>query len=83
MTALMIPGMDGFALCRALKGDPATKHVPILVVSMLAADARARQSGADAFLEKPLERTRFVASLSGLTLRRGRRGHPLQEQGAL
>jgi CheY-like chemotaxis protein len=83
MTALLIPGMDGFALCRALKGDPATKHVPILVVSMLAADARARQSGADAFLEKPLERTRFVASLSGLTLRRGRRGHPLQEQGAL
>jgi CheY-like chemotaxis protein len=74
MTAILIPELDGLALCRMLKGDPVTEQVPVLVCSMLAADARARQAGADAFLEKPLERTRLVASLHGLTRARARRG---------
>jgi CheY-like chemotaxis protein len=67
VTEILIPRLDGLALCRLLKSDLATEHVPVLVVSTLAADERARQSGADAFLQKPLERKRLVASLRGLT----------------
>jgi two-component system response regulator MprA len=70
VTEIMIPRLDGLALCRLLKADPATVHVPVLVLSVLAADERARQSGADAFLDKPLEKALFVASLLKLTERR-------------
>ena len=66
---IMIPRLDGLALCRLLKADPATAHVPVLVFSVLAAGDRARQSGADAFLDKPLEKERFVRSLLRLTER--------------
>jgi CheY-like chemotaxis protein len=67
VTEILIPRLDGLSLCRLLKGDLATGRVPILVLSTLAADERARLSGADAFLRKPLERKRFVATLRGLT----------------
>lgn len=67
ITEILIPRLDGLALCRLLKGDPVTQDVPIVVVSMLAASKRARESGADAFVGKPLERTRLMASLRNLT----------------
>ncbi len=69
ITAILVPRLDGLALCRLVKTDPATAHVPILVCSVLAAEDRARQSGADAFLEKPLEKRRLVASVRELTSR--------------
>jgi two-component system response regulator MprA len=69
MTAILVPRLDGLALCRSLKTEVATAHVPILVCSVLAAEDRARQSGADAFLEKPLEKSRLVASMRELTSR--------------
>jgi CheY-like chemotaxis protein len=69
ITEILVPRLDGLTLCRSLKTDPATAHVPILVYSMLAAEERARQSGADAFLEKPLEKRRLVARLRELTCR--------------
>jgi two-component system response regulator MprA len=67
VTEILIPRLDGLALCRLLKADPITESVPILVLSILAANDRARRAGADAFLEKPLDKVRVVASLRGLT----------------
>jgi len=67
ITEILLPRLDGLTLCRTLKKDSATAHVPILVYSVLLAEQRARRSGADAFLEKPLERTRLVASMRELT----------------
>ncbi len=69
ITEILVPRLDGLALCRSLKTDRATAHVPILVYSVLAAEDRARQSGANAFLEKPLEKRRLVASMRELTSR--------------
>jgi CheY-like chemotaxis protein len=69
-------------VCRLLKGDSATAQVPVLLFSVLAANERARQAGADAFLEKPLEKESFVASLLGLTEPGKRRGAlPPRERG--
>jgi two-component system response regulator MprA len=76
ITEILIPRLDGLALCRSLKGDPVTQQVPVLVISMLAAQERARQSGADAFLAKPLEKTSLVASVRGLV-------DPKKREGAL
>jgi CheY-like chemotaxis protein len=69
VTEILVPRLDGLALCRLLKTDRATAHVPVLVYSVLSAEHRARQSGADAFLEKPLEKKRLVASVRELIAR--------------
>jgi two-component system, cell cycle response regulator DivK len=60
---IMIPRLDGLALCQLLKGDSSTAHMPVLLFSVLAAAERARLAGADAFLSKPLEKELFVTSL--------------------
>ena len=66
ITEIMVPRLDGLTLCRLLKSDPITRKVPILVFSILVAAERAQQSGADAFLNKPLEKNRLLASLRSL-----------------
>jgi CheY-like chemotaxis protein len=53
---LMIPGYDGFEVCRRLRSDPATKRVPILVISAMDdpdARTRATAAGATAYYTKP------------------------------
>ena len=54
ITEILVPGLDGLALCRQLKADPQTRNIAVLVFSILAAGGRAREAGADAFLRKPL-----------------------------
>jgi CheY-like chemotaxis protein len=54
ITKIIVPKLDGLALCRRLKSDPATRDIAVLVFSLLAAERRARDAGADAFLNKPL-----------------------------
>lgn len=55
---LMMPDMNGFEVCQNLKQNPATRHIPIIVVSGLAdrdANVRAIEAGADDFLLKPFD----------------------------
>jgi CheY-like chemotaxis protein len=54
ITEILVPKLDGLALCRRLKSDPATQDIAVLVFSLLAAERRAQDAGADAFLSKPL-----------------------------
>ena len=53
---IVMPGKNGFALCRELKADPELAHMPIVIVTSKGQDADrfwgARQ-GADAYLVKP------------------------------
>jgi CheY-like chemotaxis protein len=63
---IMIPRLDGLALCSLLKGDSRTATIPIVLMSVLAAAERARQAGADAFIAKPVEKHLFVSSLLGV-----------------
>jgi CheY-like chemotaxis protein len=54
---LGLPQLDGFEVLRQLKGDPATRHVPVLVVTVHAFEhdrELAMAAGCDAFLPKPL-----------------------------
>ena len=53
---LMMPGMDGFAVCRALRGNPATAGLPIIVITArgdAATKLQALVAGAHEFLVKP------------------------------
>ena len=54
ITEILVPKLDGLALCRRLKSDPATSDIAVLVFSLLAAERPAQDAGADAFLSKPM-----------------------------
>ena len=66
---VMMPGMDGFEVCRQLKADPATAHVPIVLVTALS-DAQDRvrglEAGADDFLTKPVHDAALQARIRSL-----------------
>lgn len=66
ITEILVPKLDGLALCRALKREPATRHIAVLVFSILAAGARSREAGADAFLLKPLAEARLIGTVETL-----------------
>lgn len=63
VTEILLPGLDGLTLCRRLREDPATRHVPVVVFSILAAATRARDAGASAFLRKPLVASTFLETI--------------------
>ena len=63
VTEILIPKIDGLTLCRRIREDPVTRHVPVVVCSILAAAARASDAGARAFLRKPLVESTFVAAV--------------------
>ena len=75
ITEVLVPKLDGLALCRKLKEDPSTNQVAVLVFSILAAGGRARDAGADAFLMKPLAERRLVDTVRELVAAR-RTPHP-------
>jgi excisionase family DNA binding protein len=55
---IMLPGMDGFEVCRRVKTDAATQHIKILAVTGFATEENVRRilhTGADDYLAKPLK----------------------------
>ena len=66
---VMMPGMDGFEVCEHLKNDPATAHIPVVMVTALT-DATDRvsglEAGADDFLSKPVNDVALMARVRSL-----------------
>ncbi len=71
---LLLPGMDGFQLLRHLKEDPATRHIPVVVFSVLLAADRCLRMGADAFVEKPHHVDRLLSTVRRLLEKRAEGG---------
>jgi len=60
---IAMPGQDGIELCKTLKRDPATKDVPIFVISARPGREvveRALAAGAEAFIRKPFENHELI-----------------------
>jgi two-component system cell cycle response regulator len=73
---VMMPGMDGIEVCRRIKSNPKTHHIPIIMVTALDQPedrVRGLEAGADDFLSKPLDdlalfcRVRSLVRLKMLT----------------
>ena len=67
---VMMPGMDGFEVCRRLKDDPLTRHIPVVLVTAL--DGRQDRingldAGADEFLNKPIDDVMLFSRVRSLT----------------
>jgi two-component system response regulator MprA len=66
ITEVLVPKLDGLALCRAVKSNHELRDTVVLVFSILAVQSRAREAGADAFLLKPLAEKRLVETVREL-----------------
>ena len=63
---IMLPGMDGFEVCRRLKADPLTAAIPLIILTGLTdtnLNAKAFRAGADLALTKPFEPEKLIATL--------------------
>src|SRR5512138_196623 len=59
LSDILMPGMDGFTLCRRLQADPDLRHVPFIFVTGTFGDDKyqqfAREVGASRILNKPFD----------------------------
>lgn len=67
---VMMPNIDGFKVCKEIKDNPLTTHIPIVMVTALH-DTEDRvkgiNAGADDFLTKPIDETALSARIKSLT----------------
>jgi CheY-like chemotaxis protein/HAMP domain-containing protein len=61
---LGLPDIDGWALLDQLKHDPASRHIPVTIISVSDEAKRGLQAGAFDYLEKPVDRDRLTAALT-------------------
>ena len=73
---VMMPGIDGIEVCRRIKSNPATHHIPVIMVTALDQPedrVKGLEAGADDFLTKPVNdvalfcRVKSLARLKMLT----------------
>jgi len=63
---VIMPGMDGFEVCRQIKEDPKLRDIPIIMITALTArqdHVRGIEAGAEDFLAKPIEKTVALARI--------------------
>lgn len=66
---VMMPGMDGFEVCRRLKADPVTSYIPVVMVTALSDmedRVRGLDAGAEDFLTKPIDDFLLNSRISAL-----------------
>jgi CheY-like chemotaxis protein len=64
---IMMPSQDGWDILQALKGDPITRSIPVIVCSVLEDPELARSLGAVAYLQKPISQIELLGVLSRLS----------------
>jgi two-component system, OmpR family, response regulator VanR len=69
ITDIVMPEMDGFALCKALKSNPDSKSIPVMLLTSLSDPQdviKGLQAGADNFLTKPYEDTFLILCIQNV-----------------
>ncbi|MBT7991755.1 MAG: diguanylate cyclase [Anaerolineae bacterium] len=67
---IVMPDMDGFAVCRKLKADEALRQIPVVFLTALKTDRKSRVKaldvGAEGFLTKPLDEIELIAQIRAM-----------------
>ncbi|MDA3853496.1 MAG: response regulator, partial [Bacteroidales bacterium] len=67
---ILMPGMDGFEVCRRLKEDPLLRDIPVVFITALKETRntrlRALEMGAEAFLSKPIDETELTVQVRAM-----------------
>ncbi len=66
---IMMPKLDGYETCRQLKSDPATRHIPVILLSGKGRNADQRlgfDAGADDYITKPFSPRKLVERVNAL-----------------
>jgi diguanylate cyclase (GGDEF)-like protein len=81
---VVMPGMDGYQLCRRIKDDARTRHLPVVLLTSLTDPldvVSALESGADNFIRKPYEKEQLLARLGTVIQNRDARRDAQQDRG--
>jgi adenylate cyclase len=65
---IVMPGMDGYEVCRRLRADEATAYVPVVMITASGEQEKvaAIEAGADDFIAKPFEQSELLARVRSL-----------------
>jgi two-component sensor histidine kinase len=67
---IIMPGLDGYDVCRRLKAQAATQHIPIMMMTAIKTDTESRvkalEAGADVFVSKPFDQAELVAQINAM-----------------
>ncbi|MDI6786464.1 MAG: response regulator [bacterium] len=63
---VIMPGIGGFDVVSILKNDPATKNIPILMISIIDEKKRGYCLGANAYINKPIDKEELVMKIESL-----------------
>lgn len=67
---IIMPGMDGYEVCRRLKADQELRDIPVVFLTAVKGDKESRikalESGAEAFLAKPVDEVELTAQLRAM-----------------
>lgn len=71
---IQLPGMDGLTATRQLKADPATRDIPVLIVTSYAMkgdETKAYEAGCSGYVTKPIDKTVFLEAVAKALGNRG------------
>jgi signal transduction histidine kinase/DNA-binding response OmpR family regulator len=74
---LVLPGLDGWEILKALKADPVTRDIPVIIVSVVDNRDLGIALGAEDYLLKPIDGERLIQRLSEILERSPRRDGPV------
>lgn len=69
---IMLPGLDGLSLCRMVRNDPSTRHIPIIMLTARGTEVDkivGLESGADDYIVKPFGLGEFLARVRAVLRR--------------
>lgn len=79
---LMLPGMSGLEICKVLKSDPVTQHIPVIMLTAKGEEVDkivGLELGADDYVTKPFSPRELILRINR-SLRRGKDKSPAQEK---
>ncbi len=81
---VIMPGMDGYALCHAIKSDPALRDIPVVLVTTLTSPedvVRGLECGADNFIRKPYDEDYLLSRIQHIVTNCELRAHERAQEG--